>query len=173
VFATEMKRHAGSPGSDNEAEAKRVEADFHSEPDDSGDSNSNDSDDCEGDDGFFDSDDTFVTQSDVDSDEGPRAADRAEPRVSFINYRRRVRALLHRYQHIRNQVAIAVVNDFGFDRKLRKLLSGKTSLLFVNLNDPGVTAEELEAFEQEHSCRMPEDVRALLSVVNGGAVTNY
>jgi hypothetical protein len=169
-----MKRHAEPSGSEDETDSNRVEADSVAESDDAGDSNdseSNGPDDPDGSDGGnsvdgpFDPDGSFITQSETESDEDSQVAFTPEPTMSFIQCRRRVRKIIHRYQHIRNQIAVAMVAARQFDYK-------KCALFSAILDAPGVTVEQVETFEQEWDCRIPYDARAFLSVVNGGANQN-
>jgi hypothetical protein len=158
-----MKRQGGSLKSNDETSVKRIEADSSSEPDDSSDSSGSEI--ADSDSGCSGSEGSFLTRDDPDTDEETRAAVIPESRMSFIQYRRRTRKIIHRYQHIRNQIAIAGVEQHWFDPDdLQNLL------LCVDLHAPGVTIAEVEAFEKRYRCRMPDDARAVLSVVNGGAL---
>jgi hypothetical protein len=99
---------------------------------------------------------------DSETDEETRAAYQPEPVLSFIQYRRLTRKIIHRYEHIRNLMA---VKDAKFDEKPDR----NNRLLSIDFETPGATVDEVEEFEEKYGARMPADVRAVMSIMNGGA----
>jgi hypothetical protein len=105
-----------------------------------------------------DSDDSLckVERGD-ETDEETRAAYQPEPLMSFIQYRRLTRKIVHRYEHIRNLMAVKDAD------------SERSALLHVDFEAAGAAINEVEEFEKRFGARMPEDARAVMSVLNGGA----